>query len=161
MKLKSQLIISIIILGAIVLIAFGSFIVTGQQVDQLNNQEQLALNIQTGASDLNYVANDYFLFQQSSQVDLFRSKISSLNNDLSKVNPTTPAQATLINNTKNDLQRLGIVFEDAVALLENSPRNVSVRVLPAFQTAWSRIAVQTQTLTYDSVQLSQTIRRPV
>jgi PAS domain S-box-containing protein len=33
---------------------------------------------------------------------------------------------------------------------------VSVRVLPAFQTSWSRLAVQSQTLTYDSLQLSQT-----
>jgi PAS domain S-box-containing protein len=158
MKLKSQLIISISILGAIFLIIFSSYIITNQQVSQLNNQEQVALNIQTGASDLNYLTTDFFLFQQSEQVTLFQSKISSLSNDLSKLNSNDPTQATLINNTKNDLQRLDSVFDDAVLFLENAPRNVSVRVLPAFQTAWSRLAVQSQTLTYDSVQLSQTIR---
>lgn len=158
MKLKSQLIISIAVLGAIFLIIFGSYITTNQQVTQLNNQEQVALDIQTGASDLNYLTNDFFLFQEGSQVTLFQSKISSLTDDLSKLNPINPAQATLIDNTKTDLQRLDNVFDDAVSFLENAPRNVSVRVLPAFQTAWSRLAVQSQTLTYDSVQLSQTIR---
>ena len=157
MKLKSQLIISIVTLGVVFLIIFGSYISTNQQVTQLNNQEQIASNIQTGTSDLNYLSNDFFLFQQSSQVTLFHSKISSLTNDLSKLNPTNPTQETLINNTKNDLQRLDNVFEDAVSFLENAPRNVSVRVLPAFQTSWSRLAVQSQTLTYDSVQLLQTI----
>jgi PAS domain S-box-containing protein len=158
MKLKSQLFMSIVILGAVFLIIFSSYIITNQQVTQLNNQEQVALSIQTGASDLNYLTNDYFLFQQSEQVILFESKISSLSNDLSKLNSTDPTQAMLISNTKNDLQRLDSVFGDAVMFLENAQRNVSVRVLPAFQTAWSRLAVQSQTLTYDSVQLSQTIR---
>lgn len=158
MKLKSQLTISIAILGAIFLIIFGSYIITNQQVNQLNSQEQIARNIQTGASDLSYLSNDFFLYQQSSQATLFHTKISSLTNDLSTLNPANPAQATLINNTKNDLKRLDSVFGDAVSFLENSPRNMSVRVLPAFQTAWSRLAVQSETLTHDSAQLSQILR---
>jgi PAS domain S-box-containing protein len=158
MKLKSQLIISIAILGAVFLIILGSFFITNHQATQLNNQEQLARNIQTGVGDLNYLSNDFFLYQQSPQVILFQSKISSLTTDLSKLNPTSPTQAVLVNITNDDLQRLDSVFEDAVSFLENAPRNVSVRVLPAFQTAWSRLAVQSQTLTYDSAQLSQLLR---
>jgi PAS domain S-box-containing protein len=158
MKLKSQLIISIAILGVVFLIILGSFFITNQQATQLNNQEQLARNIQTGVGDLNYLSNDFFLYQQSPQVILFQSKISSLTTDLSKLNPTSPTQAVLVNITNDDLQRLDSVFEDAVSFLENAPRNVSVRVLPAFQTAWSRLAVQSQTLTYDSAQLSQLLR---
>jgi hypothetical protein len=111
MKLKSQLIISIVTLGLVFFIIFASYITTNLQVTQLNNQEQIALNIQTGASDLNYLSNDFFLFQQSSQATLFHAKISTLTNDLSKLNPTNPAQATLINITKNDLQRLDTSLE--------------------------------------------------
>ena len=158
MKLRSQLLISITILGVVFLIVFGSYIFTNQQVTQLNNQEQIARSIQTGASDLSYLSNDFFLYQQSSQATLFHAKISSLTNDLSKLSSTNPTQAILINNTKNDLQRLDSVFSEAFTFLENAPRNVSLRVLPAFQTAWSRLAVQSETLTHDSAQLSQILR---
>ena len=53
---------------------------------------------------------------------------------------------------------LDAVFAGVTSFLENAPRNVSVRVLPNFQTQWNRMAVQLQALAFDSQQLSQNIR---
>ena len=49
MKLKSQLIISIIFFGIVLLLISASVVFTNQQVAQITNQEQTAGNIQTGS----------------------------------------------------------------------------------------------------------------
>ena len=138
MKLKSQLIISIIVFGIVLLVVSASVVFTNQQVAQNNNQEQMANNISIGASNLAYISNDYFLYQQSDQLILWQSQFSSLSDGISQLKPSNPEQMAQINNVKTDLQRLNSVFNSSVTFLENAPRNESVRVLPAFQTAWSR-----------------------
>ena len=50
------------------------------------------------------------------------------------------------------------VFAGVTSYLANAPRNVSIRVLPSFQTQWNRMAVQIQALAFDSQQLSQAIK---
>ena len=50
------------------------------------------------------------------------------------------------------------MFAGVTTFLSNAPRNVSVRVLPDFQTQWNRMAVQVQALAFDSQQLSQNIQ---
>ena len=84
-----------------------------------------------------------------------QSQLSMLSNELSKFNNTSSQEQTLVNNVDNDIQHLNTVFNGVVSFLENAPRNVSVRVQPAFQTEWSRMAAQSQTLAFDSQQLSQ------
>ncbi|MGZ4851502.1 MAG: PAS domain S-box protein, partial [Candidatus Bathyarchaeia archaeon] len=157
MKIKNQFLISIITFSIILVIIAASVILTEQQTTQLNNQEIIAGNIQTGASNVNYVSNNYFLYQDNSSIDLMQSELTTLSNLLLKLNSTNPQEQTLVNNVNTDLQHLRTVFSSVVSFLENAPRNVSVRVLPTFQTQWSRMATQTQTLAFDSQQLSQNI----
>jgi len=161
MKIKNQFRISIAIFIIILAVITASVIITEQQTAQLSSQEAIALDIQTRASNLAYISNDYFLYQENSQLTMWQSEFSSLSNDLSKLNPSSPEQQMLLNNVKGDAQQLNSVWTDVVSYLENAPRNVSVRVLPAFQTDWSRMAVQNQALAFDAQQLSQAIRNQV
>ena len=62
MKLKSQLIISILLFAIILITVSTSIIVTDQQLAQISNKEKIANNINTGASGLAYISNDYFLY---------------------------------------------------------------------------------------------------
>ena len=78
MKLKSQLIISIAIFGIILLIISTSVIITNQQTTHINNQQQTAGQIQTGASNLAYISNDYFLYQDNAQVAQWQTQFSSI-----------------------------------------------------------------------------------
>ena len=155
MRLKSQYIISIAIFGILLTIISASVIFTNQQVAQINNKEQMAGNIQTGASNLAYISNDYFLYQQSAQLSQWQNQFSSLLYDLSKLIPNGPEQQSQINNVKTDLQNLGSVFNSSVSFIEGTPRNESLRVLPAFQTDWDRLALQNQALTFDASVLSK------
>ncbi len=154
MKIKNQYIISILVFVVVLLTISASVVITDQQVAKLSNQGQIAGNIQTGASNLNYISNDYFLYQYTSQTDTWQTQFSILSTDLSNLNSTNPDQQTLVNTVQSDLQRLNTVFNTAVSFLQNAPRNESVRVLPEFQTEWSRLAVQNQALAFDASTLS-------
>ena len=56
MRIKNQFRISIVVFFIIVIIIAASIIVTEQQTAQLNNQESIIRNIETGASNLNYIS---------------------------------------------------------------------------------------------------------
>ncbi len=155
MRLKSQYIVSIVIFGILLTTISASVLFTNQQVEQINNKEQMAGNILTGASNLAYISNDYFLYQQNAQLSQWQNQFSSLSGDLSNLSPNGPQQQSQINTVKTDLQNLGSVFNSSVSFIESRPRNESLRVLPAFQTNWDRLALQNQALTFDASILSK------
>ena len=157
MKIKNQFRISIVAFLIIVVIIAASIIVTEQQTAQLYNQESIVGNIETGASNLNYISNNYFLYQDNASIILWQSQHSKMSNFLSSIVVADPQQKVLIQNVKSDLDNLKIVFDGVVLFLESSPRNVSVRSLPEFQTQWSRMAVQIQALSFDAQQLSRAL----
>ena len=154
MKIKNQFRISIVAFLIIVVIIATSIIVTEQQTAQLNSQQAIIGNIETGGSNLNYISNNYFLYQDNASIVLWLSQHSKMSSFLSSIVIADPQQKVLVQNVKSDLDNLKIVFDGVVLFLENSARNVSVRSLPEFQTQWSRMAVQIQALSFDSHQLS-------
>ena len=50
---------------------------------------------------------------------------------------------------------------DVTSYLANADRNVSIRVLPAFQAIWSRMSLQNQALLFDNQQLSQSYQSQI
>ena len=157
MKIRSQFIISLIVFGVILLVTVASVILTSQQTANLAAQKEQAATIQQGASNLNYLSNYYFLYQEDLKLDQWRSAFNSLSDDVSNLKLNNPAQQTLVNNLDGDLQNLHSVFETVVSYLQNAPRNVSVRIDPQFQTQWIRMALQNQVIAVDVSQLSQAI----
>ena len=126
MKLKSQLIISIAIFGIILLIISTSVIITNQQAVKITNEQQTSGQIQTGASNLAYISNDYFLYQDNAQVNQWQTQFSSMSADLSKINSTNPEQATQVNNVETDLQLVGAGFNNSISLVESTAQNGQV-----------------------------------
>jgi PAS domain S-box-containing protein len=157
MRIKNQFLISILTFGIILIIIGATIALTLQQITELNNQGVLADEIQTGATDLNYISNNYFLYQDNSSISLWQTKFSTLSQKLSQLNSTNPQQQRLVDKVSSDMENLNSVFAGVISFLVNAPRNVSVRVLPSFQTQWNRMAVQIQSLAFDSQQLSQAI----
>jgi PAS domain S-box-containing protein len=158
MRIKTQLLISITTFSVILVIIGLSVALTQLQISGLNNQNVATNDIQTGASDLNYISDNYFLYQDNSYITLWQTKFSILKNELVKLNSTNPQQQELVKTVGRDLEHLNTVFAGVTSFLSNAPRNVSVRVLPSFQTQWDRMAVQIQALAFDSQQLSQNIQ---
>jgi PAS domain S-box-containing protein len=157
MKIKTQLIVSGVVFSIILLVIAVSVATTEQQVAQLRNQESISGNIERGASDLNSVSIDYFLYQQDIQVSQWQSNLSSLSSDLSNLKLNTPQQQTLANKVSADLQNLNSSFEDVVSFLQNASRTVSVRIDPIFQQKWSNMAGQGSTLASDASELSSAL----
>ena len=155
MRLRSQLIISIIVFGIVLLIISASVLIANQQVAQIGKQEQMANDINTGASNLVYISNDYFLYQQNSEVAVWQSQFTSLSDEVSKLTSSSPYQATLISNIAGDILRLGTVFNSSVSILESIPQNESASDFPAFQAASDRLNVQGQALAFDASVLSK------
>ncbi len=157
MKIKTQLIICIVVFTAILLTTGVSAAMTEQQVAQVHTQEGIASNIERGASNLNSIAMDYFLYQEDLQLSRWESSLSSLSSDLSNLKTSSLQQQTLANSIAADLQRLNSLFDDVSSYLQGASRNVSVRIDPAFQIRWSSMSVQSQALAFDASQLSRSL----
>jgi PAS domain S-box-containing protein len=147
MRIKTQFLISIITFSIILVIIGSSVAVTQLEIAELNNQNNTVNDVQTGASDLNFISNNYFLYQDNSYIALWQTKFSTLS-----------SQQALVDIVSGDLKHLNVVFAGVTSFLSNAPRNVSVRVLPSFQTQWNRMAVQIQALAFGSQQLSKNIQ---
>jgi PAS domain S-box-containing protein len=130
---------------------------TEQQIDYLNRQQEISNNIERGASSLNSIAIDYFLYQEDLQLSRWETTLSALSDDLESIRVNEPEQQKLTDNVAGDLQGLRAQFDDVVIYLQNAPRNVSIRVDPAFQFRWSGMALQSQNLAFDASQLSKSI----
>jgi PAS domain S-box-containing protein len=158
MKIRSQFLLSIVIFGVILAIIAASVFVIQEQTSQLGSQETIVQDIRTRANSLAYISSDYFLYQESSGLTLWQTEFALLSADLPKLNVSSSEQQRLFNNVKDDVQRLNDRWIDVSSYLESAPRNVSVRVLPAFQAFWSRMTLQNQALIFDTQQLSQDLR---
>jgi PAS domain S-box-containing protein len=158
MKIRTQLIISIVVFAIILLIIVASIANTEQQVAQINAQEEISSSIERGASTLNTVSINYFLYQEDVQLSQWQSELSSLNDNVSdlKVNKQ---QQMFAQNVSEDLQRLNESFAAVVSFLQSAPRNVSIRIDPTFQSKWTSLAIQSQELDKDASQLSSSLSR--
>ena len=157
MKIKTQFIIIIVVFSVILLIIAASVATTEQQVAHLNAQEEIANSIERGASSLNSVSIDYFLYQEDLQLSRWHSVLSSLSMDLSNLKLDSPQHQTFAINVAGDLQRLTANFDEVITYLQTATRNVSIRIDPAFQVRWSSMAVQSEALAFDSSQLSHSL----
>ena len=120
MKIRTQLIISIVLFGIALLIIAASVVITNQQVDRLNQQQNLVKNIELGAGELGYLSNDYLLYHESQQLDRWNSKYAAFSDDLSRLSVDTPEQRDLVNTIKANQQRLKDVFGDAVSTIQST-----------------------------------------
>ena len=117
MRIKTQLLLSIVTFS-ITLIIIGSSVALAQlQITELNNKSIITNEIQTGASDLNYISNNYFLYQDNSSIISWRTKFSALSSEITILNSTNPRQQVLVNTINRDLKNLNDVFAGVTTFL--------------------------------------------
>ncbi|MCD1295354.1 hypothetical protein CUJ83_10115 [Methanocella sp. CWC-04] len=156
MKIRTQLIISIVIFCSALLIIAATMLMTDQQVSQLNRQQELVTNIELGAGELGYLSNDFILYNEKHQLDRWSSKYAEFSDDISKLSVNTPEQQVLVNNIKASQQRLKSVFDDVVLTLQDENQVLYSSDDKAYiQISWSRLAVQTRSILFDASRLSQ------
>ncbi|VVB64131.1 Methanogenesis regulatory histidine kinase FilI [uncultured archaeon] len=159
MKIRTQLIISMVFFAVALAIISASVITTNHQVEALNKQEELAKNIELKVGELSYLSNDYLLYHESQQIDRWEAKYSSFSEDASNLTVDGSDQQVLVNNIKANGQRLKKIFGDVVSRIESAPPLQQSTVGPAFiQVSWSRMGVQTQGIVFDASRLAQSLR---
>jgi PAS domain S-box-containing protein len=159
MKIRTQLIISVVLFVIALLIISVSVYTTNQQIDQLIRQGSLVNNIELGAGELGYLSNDYLLFHEPQQFDRWNLKYASVSDDLSNLRVDRPEQQALVDNIKANQQRLKEVFYDIVSTVERKGHTQDNTIDPAYiQLSWSRLAVQSRGITFDAASLSQMLR---
>jgi PAS domain S-box-containing protein len=152
MKIRTQVIISLVVFGIALLIISASVISTNQQVDQLNRQGDLARSIEIEANELGYLSSDYLLYRESQQVLRWESKYASLSEDLASLAVNTPEQQVIVNNLRANKEKLRAVFDDIVS--GGAPVPGALNEAASIQVAWSRLAVQNQGIAFDASRLS-------
>jgi PAS domain S-box-containing protein len=159
MRIKTQLIMSMVVLGIVFVIISASVISTNQQIDRMNRQEDLANNIVRGSYELSHLSNDYLLNQENRQLTQWKSKFSSFSDNLAQLNPSTPEQQTLVDNIRTNQRRLNDVFSQVVSTIE-SPNDTQSKSADSefIQVSWSRIGVQNQGIIFDASRLAQISR---
>ena len=156
MKIRTQLIISMVFFVIALLIISASVIITNQQVEQLNKQQEIVKNVELKAGDLSYLSNDYLLYRERQQIDRWNSKYSSFSSDISNLRTDNPDQQVIINNIKVNQQRLNETFEGIVSSSSNTSSGQLNALGPEFaQVSSSRLGVQTQGIVFDASRLSQ------
>jgi len=159
MRIRTQFIVAMIISGLVLLIVAVSVLWTNQQIERLNMQEEIAISIERGASELSYLSNDYLLFREDQQRTRWETKWSSISRDLAQLKPSSPEQQIIADNIKANHQRLKAVFDNVASASHDTTRTPAAESVQSFtQVSWSRMAVQNQGIAFDALQLSQVIR---
>ena len=156
MKIKTQVLISIIFFSVTTVIIAATVAITDNEITHINAQREISSKIERGVSNLNTVSINYFLFQEDLQIDRYQTQIASLYGELSGM-ILDSSQQVLANRIMRDLQILNESFVDVTKYLQNTPRNVSVRIDRAFQLRWSDMAFGGQILASDASKLSKSL----
>lgn len=159
MKIRTQLIISLLLFVVAMAIITASVIATNNRVEELNERQNRVNNIMLGATDLGYLSNDYLLFQEKPQLDRWNARYASLSDDLAKLSVDQPEQQVLVDNIRSNQQRLKEVFDDVVSTIEDREQAGQKDIDQGYiQISWSRTAVQNQGIIFDATRLSELIQ---
>ena len=105
MKIRTQFILSMVILGSLLLLVAIAVAITNQKVESTSQQELLASQIESEAHNLSTIANDYLLYRESQQASRWETKFASFSNDLSEMKATNPEQQALLADMKTNQQQ--------------------------------------------------------
>jgi PAS domain S-box-containing protein len=134
----------------LILVVFASIIFVNQKLSNLNEQAESTQNIQNEASNLSYLSDSFFLYQDENRLVEWKTTLISIYDEMLKLNSTNPQQQALVSNIKTDLGNIAVSYSDVVTFLWSAPRGVSVRVMPEFQTSWNQTSEQYQELNLDA-----------
>lgn len=158
MKIRTRIIISVVILCVIFLILAVSVFYTAQQVSRMNAQEELARKIQTGSYELGFLADDYLVYGEDRQLAQWNEKFESFSEDLSQLNAETPEQQQLVNNIRANQQRLKEIFDGVVSTRKAEKETGKTPADQGFiALSWSRLGVQNQAMIFDASRLAELI----
>jgi PAS domain S-box-containing protein len=151
MRIRTQFIVTMVLFGIILAAISASVVITNHLVDEAHQQEKLANNIAQGASQLNYLANDYVISQENSQLVQWQASYTSFSDTVAGLQSGNPGQQTLVSSIQEESLGLKDVFDNIASSIAQGV----TADLASLQISQRRLAVQGQALVTDASRLSQ------
>jgi len=159
MKIRTQIIISIIVSVLVISVVGTILFFNYQQLAVASENERLADDIIQGSYALSNLQNDYLLHSSDRSRIQWEEKYNTLQDEFTRLRITDPVQqATLENILESDRQLLDI-FSRIIAPRETTGSANGAPADPELtQIRWSRLGVQTQGMIFDASRLSGLIK---
>jgi signal transduction histidine kinase len=158
MKIRTQFFITIFLFVIILLVIGLSLLLTNQVLEELEYEQNIAGDVQEKVDYLAQASYTYFLFQNETQLMDWESNITVIVQDLGNITPINVEQSELINDVRDDIQRVEDAFSTFASYLQEVPRDQTVRADPEFQSVWIDLSSEIQKLSSGTAQLSQSLR---
>src|SRR5690242_18945270 len=98
MKIRRQLILSMLLFGLILAFIAPMLVSSNRQLDQIKGQKERAQEIISLVGELSYFANDCLLYRESQQRELWYSQFSKPSTVLANLQISGPDQQVLVDN---------------------------------------------------------------
>ena len=154
MSIRTQFYVTLLLFGVVLAGISASALITNQQVEEANRQEDIAHKIAQGASELSYLANDYVIYRENQQLERWQARYTLFSADVAGLRTDEPEQRALVHNIQENTGRLKDVFDSVVAVAGGTRANGDAIDPALLQVSWSRLAVQSQGLVSDASRLS-------
>jgi signal transduction histidine kinase len=159
MRIRTQIIISIIVSVLVIAVVGTILFFNYQQLAVASENEQIADDIVQGSYELSNLQNDYLLHNSDRSRSQWEEKYHTLQDQFSHFRITDPVQqVTLKSILESDRQLLDIFSR----IVESGKTTGSANGAPAdpelIQIRWSRLGVQTQGMIFDASRLSGMIK---
>lgn len=145
MKIKKQF-ISVIIIFAVAFVTISvTTIFTQQQAATIEREVGISNEIQIKISNLNFISNNYLLFEQDSELENWASNITFLNSHISELETIELQHTQMLHMLEADIEQANTTFYSTVNYLASTPQNQTIRNDPAFQSNWNGLIESIQT----------------
>lgn len=157
MKLRTTFIASLIIFSLTLLGVAGSVLRTTTSFARIDEQLALSGDVARGAGELGFLASEYLFYGEETQLRRWESKFDEVDNAIAQLSPDTSGGQIIVARLDENLDRLSTVFEDVSKQVGPEGGSEPLSGV-ATQVAWSRLAVQSQSIAFDASRLQQVLR---
>ncbi|NLF88483.1 HAMP domain-containing protein [Candidatus Bathyarchaeota archaeon] len=157
MKIKNQLLLTIVALAIILTIIVGTIFFTNNRANQASSLQITAADIDRKVNELSQISNDYFLFQNDSQLIAWQTAVNGILVDISNFNAMNSQQVKILSTIQSDLAPADNAFNKTTIYFQNTPRDISLRTNPQFQAVWNQLTQSILRLSDDVDDLTQVL----
>jgi signal transduction histidine kinase len=159
MKIRTQIIISIIVSVLVISVVGTILFFNYQQLAVASENERLADDIIQGSYALSNLQNDYLLHSSDRSRIQWEEKYNTLQDQFTRLRITDPVQQETEESILESNDQLKVIFSQIVASREMIGSGIGAPANPEMiQIYWNRLGVQTQGMIFDASRLSGLIK---
>lgn len=157
MRIKTQFVLTMVIFGVTLAVIGTSLITTVRQMAQLDREEEIAIEIGQGMTELGYLSSDYLLYREALQLQRWETMFALVSQEVARLEPATADERMVRDQLETSLTRFQSVFYD-ISQPAEATQSTGISSDAYFQMSWSRLAVPRQNTAFEAVKLLRSLR---